>query len=299
MNRPVSPPPSSPPLALIGVVLAVLIGVGTWFLWPKAPDTPPAAEPAPMAQAPAPAPPPEPPAVEAPAVANPIEEAPVTASAPAASLPKLDQSDDLTTRALRAMFGRDPLLTWLQTDGFVRRVVATVDNLGRAHAPPRLWPVNPIAGRFSVSGSGDESRISTENARRYDDFLRFVQTVDPARIAALYKGMYPLYQEAYEELGYPGKHFNDRVVEVIDLLLATPTPPEPPRVMLTEVKGPVPSERPWVRYEYSDTTLEARPSGQKIMMRLDPAQQQLVRSKLIALRAQIAASKPAASKTAR
>lgn len=304
MNRPSAPPSSSPPLALIAVVLAILIGLGIWYWWPRDPalSTPPAdAALPPVAQtAPeAPLPPELPASPVPPTIENPIEEAPVAASAPDQALPSLERSDEQVGRSLRAMFGRDPVLTWLQTDHFVQRVVTTVDNLGRDHAAPQRWPVNPVAGRFSVSGSGAEARISDANAQRYADFLAFVRSVDPARVAALYKGSYPLYQQAYEELGYPGRHFNDRVVEVIDLLLATPTPPEPPRVTLTEVKGPVPSERPWVRYEYADTTLEARPAGQKIMLRLSPAQQQLVRSKLIALRGQIASSKPPAGAAAR
>lgn len=293
-QRPPPPPSTSPPLALIGIVLAVLIGLGIWYWWPRDPNLQLPEAAAPVAEAPsapvAEAPPPQP---EAPPVEHPIDEAPVAALPSVGALPPLEKSDETVTRALSAMLGRDPVLTWLQTDGFVSRVVTTVDNLGRPHAAPRLWPVNPIDGRFSVSGSGDEARISTENARRYDAFLGFVDSVDAARMASLYKAMYPLFQSSYEQLGYPDKNFNDRLVEVIDMLLATPTPPEPPRLTLTEVKGPVPSQRPWVRYEYADTTLEARPAGQKMMLRLSPAQQQRVRAKLIALRAQIAA--PAAS----
>lgn len=298
-HRPPAPPSASPPLALIGLVIAVLIGLGIWYWWPSEPklQLPEAAPP--VAEAPAPAASEPPPAPVEPTIEHPIEDAPVAAEASIGPLPPLEKSDDTVAKALGAMLGREPVLTWLQTDGFVNRVVTTVDNLGRSHAAPRLWPVNPIEGRFSVSGSGDQARISDENARRYDTFLRFVDQVDMARMAALYKAMYPLFQSSYHQLGYPDRNFNDRLVEVIDLLLATPTPPEPPRVTLTEVKGPVASERPWVRYEYADTTLEARPAGQKIMLRLSPAQQQRVRAKLIALRAQIAAPAPAARAASR
>ncbi len=299
MNRPATPPPASS-WPVYAVIAAALIALGIWYWWPKTPTltAPPQGSP-PVSSAPAAEEPPPAPAAEAsePTVEHPIEDAPATAVAQAEPLPSLPESDSRMKRALSALLGREPVLTWLQTDGFVNRVVTTVDNLGRAHAAPRLWPVNPIAGRFTVAGSGDDARISDENAARYESFIAFVDKVDVARAASLYKGMYPLYQRAYEDLGYPKRNFNDRLVEVIDLLLATPQPPEPPRVALTEVKGPVPSERPWVRYEYADTTLEARPAGQKIMLRLSPAQQQRVRAKLIALRAQIAAP-PAAAQAA-
>ena len=41
-------------------------------------------------------------------------------------------------------------------------------------------------------------------------------------MAVVYERLYPLFQQAYEDLGYPGKYFNDRLVEVIDHLLQTP-----------------------------------------------------------------------------
>ncbi|TXC67342.1 DUF3014 domain-containing protein [Piscinibacter aquaticus] len=55
---------------------------------------------------------------------------------------------------------------------------------------------------------------------------------------------------------------------MIDHLMAAPEPSAPPAVRLIEVKGEVPSTRPWVRYEYVDEKLETMSSGQKIMVRL-------------------------------
>ncbi len=83
--------------------------------------------------------------------------------------------------------------------------------------------------------------------------------------------MYPQLQKTYEELGYPGRYFNDRVVEVIDHLLATPEPPAAgPLMQLTEVKGSVPSTQPWLRYEFADTDLQSLSSGQRILLRVGP-----------------------------
>ena len=47
------------------------------------------------------------------------------------------------------------------------------------------------------------------------------------QLASIYVRYYPLFQEAYEELGYPGRYFNDRVIEIIDHLLQTPDIVEP------------------------------------------------------------------------
>ena len=76
--------------------------------------------------------------------------------------------------------------------------------------------------------------------------------MDIRRAVDLYVRLYPLLQSTYAELGYPRGYFNDRLIAVIDQLLATPVIEGPIKLELTDVKGPIPSERPWVRYQYAD-----------------------------------------------
>ena len=54
---------------------------------------------------------------------------------------------------LTDLVGRKAALSLLQLDDFPRRFVATVDNLGGARAPARLWPVVPAAGVSASSGA--------------------------------------------------------------------------------------------------------------------------------------------------
>jgi hypothetical protein len=159
-------------------------------------------------------------------------------------------------------------------------VVATVDNLAREHAAPRLWPVNPTAGRFSVVRDGAVQRIGLDNRDRYTPFVLFAERIDAGQAAATYAQLYPLFQQAYEELGYPGRYFNDRLVEVIDHLLQTPEFEQAPEVRLTEVKGPHKAQRPWVRYEYADPALESLSSGQKMLLRMGPVNERRLKIKL-------------------
>lgn len=285
--RPHQPPASGVNRAVIAVVALLLAAGGGWWWWQqRAPAPAPAAPSEPVAAAPTE---PAPPTPAEPVIQHPIEP---PAEASARALPALDQSDPALKEALTGLLGSKAVAQFLLTDGFVRRVVATVDNLGRAHAAPRLWPVVPTGGRFSVQAAGEQNLVTPANAARYDAFIALATAIDPARAAALYKAHYLLFQTAYRELGYPKGYFNDRLVEVIDQLLATPEPTGPLAVRLTEVKGPIEADRPWVRYEFVDPALQALPAGSKMLLRMGPTHAQRLKAQLRAFRDAVARTPP-------
>lgn len=188
--------------------------------------------------------------------------------------------------ALVELLGRERIANFLQIDEFPRRVVATVDNLGRGHAPHLLWPVNPTPDRFTVIEAGGPV-IAPDNEKRYTPLVLLLESIDSARAVDLYLRMYPLMQSAYEELGFPDRYFNDRLVAVIDLLLATPEVEFPIRLQLTEVRGLIPSLRPWTRYEFADPALESLTAGQKILLRVGPVNQRRLKGKLAEIRGEL------------
>lgn len=267
---------------IVIAVLVVLIGAGVaWWRWQQptaVPATPP------MATTPQPdSAEPEPPVVAS-GPQNPID----ALAEPDAVLPALADADAVVAKLLAELLGQKQVAGFLQPDGFVRRVVATVDNLPRALAPSRTWPVQPTPQRFAVDGTGDVQTVSPDNATRYTPFVLFAESIDVENAVALYARLYPLFQQAYEELGYPGRYFNDRLVAVLDHLLATPEPEGPLRVKLTEVKGEVPSTRPWVRYEFADPALERLSAGQKTLVRMGPVNQRRLKARLAEFRSQVA-----------
>ena len=207
---------------------------------------------------------------------------------PEEPLPALADNGTAVNDALVDLLGRQQVLSFLDVRDFARHVVATVDSLARGHSASRLWPVLPASGRFLVSERDGASYMADANAQRYAAFVRFVSAVDSDAAVALYVRMYPILQQAYVELGYPGKYFNNRLVEVIDQLLQTPEPSEPIQVTLMRVKGPIAEKRPWIRYEYADPTLEARPAGQKIMLRMGLRNTAALKAKLRDLRKRVA-----------
>ena len=268
------------PYRLLAALVLAALAVGAYFWTQRLPQPRPAE---PTAAAPA-STPPIAMAPSEPAIKHPI----AAASAAAPALPALDQSDGAVKAALSELVGAKSL-SFLQLDGFARRVVATVDNLARAHAAPRLWPVIPTPGRFTIAGAPGKRTISADNNLRYSPFVLFVESVDAGRAAAVYKHLYPLFQQAFEELGYPGRYFNDRLVTVIDDLLATPEPVAPLAVTLTEIKGPEAPDRPWLRYEFADPALEALPAGQKMLLRTGPVNERRLKAKLTEFRRHIVA----------
>ena len=271
---------------MIAAVVLAIAGIFAYFWWQQRQAVPVAATVLqPETEAPA-SPASTPAIVNEPAVIQyPIEAAgPVAPGAP----PALKDSDKYFAEKLAGLVPPKELAAFFQLDGFARRAVATVDNLARPHAAPLLWPVNPTAGRFTTAEAGATSTsISPENSKRYTPLVRLIESVDAAKAVTLYAGAYPVFQQAYVELGYPRGYFNDRLVKVIDHLLATPTAPEAPPVVLTEVKGSVSADRPWVRYEFEDPTLESLSSGQKMLLRIGPDHQARLKIKLTEFRRQI------------
>lgn len=230
-----------------------------------------------------------------PPIQHPIEEAAAAASAPAPAvppppLPPLEASDSYVANALVELLGRKDVQSFLALDGFVRHVVATVDNLPGRQVAARIWPVPPTPGRIVIENRDDGTYVSAGNASRYEPFVAFVEAVDTRRLVALYVRLYPLFQQAYQDLGYPKGYFNDRLIAVIDHLLDTPEPVRLPKVALPEVKGPIQPPRPWVMYEFEDVSLDERSAGQKILLRMGAAHTKRLKAKLAEVRRQVARS---------
>lgn len=275
---------------LIVVVLVLAGGVGGFFWWQKqqteAPQSPPPVAASALVHDAAPPPAPVPDAAAPPAIQHPVPRG------PRGPLPALDEADGYLKKALSDLLGRKNVLSFLALDGFARRFVVTVDNLANEQATTRMWPVKPIAGNFTVDPS--DGAAASANARRYAAFVRFAEAVDTKRAVAVYVRLYPLFQEAYDELGYSGKYFNDRLVQVIDHLLETPVLPHPARVRLVEARG---ASRPL--YQFMDPALESRSAGQKILLRMGPESAARLKAKLIDLRREITRSPTARKKQRR
>lgn len=196
-------------------------------------------------------------------------------TANAEPLPALADSDAAVKESLDGVLGRS-LDEFLVPTDIVRHVVVTVDNLTRKKAAVRMWPLKPTPGQPVVAGADEQLTLSEDNFARYEPIMKLVRNTDVRQVAAVYKRLYPLFQQAYADLGYPDGYFNNRLVEVIDNLLETP-----------EVHGPIKLVQPSVLYQFADPALEERSAGQKLLIRMGSNNAAEIKSKLRELRSAI------------
>jgi len=193
-------------------------------------------------------------------------------------LPPLDDSDSYFELALAGLFG--PRIGDVLVDsGLIDRFVASVDALSRKHIAENIRPVKRLPGPFLADPvSGDNVYVvHPDNDGRYEFLVAMLATADMELLIENYRNFYPLFQEAYVRLGYPNGYFNDRLIEVIDHLLATPEPETP--ILLV---------RPKVLYQFADLDLEALSSGQKLMLRLGGENSAEIKRVLVNLRSRLA-----------
>ncbi len=250
---------------IAGGVIVVLIAGGIWYRYFYAVPAPAA----PLVQRPAPAPPPET------GPANPLP--PETSTT---ALPALNDSDQIVADSLAGVLGHASVAQFLVPQNIVRHIVVTVDNLDRRKVAVDLRPVKSTPGQTQVTTQGDSMLLSAANFDRYTSLVHAVQAADVKSLAVVYLRLYPLFQQAYEDLGYPGKYFNDRLVAVIDNLLAAP-----------DVPAPIALAQPTVMYVYADPDLEARSAGQKLLIRMGPQNARIIKAKLREFRAEIVKKK--------
>jgi hypothetical protein len=185
----------------------------------------------------------------------------------------LKESDPDVRESLVGVFGARSISQFLVPDNVVRHIVVTVDNLPRKKVAVELRPVKPTPGATVTAAQGDITTLGSANYERYAPLIKVVQSTDTKTLVNVYFKLYPLFQQSYEDLGYPGQYFNDRLVEVIDDMLKTP-----------DVQGPIQLTQPKVFYEYADPKLEALSSGQKLLLRMGPANEAIMKAKLRELR---------------
>lgn len=251
------------PWALGAGILLVVGGIGVYLLRGQAPE-PEAVVDTPQPVVDTPAPP-------APAVVD-------TALPPVRTLPlpPLDESDPEVLGGLTELFGQEAVVKHVMTERIVRNIVVTIDNIPRQQIALNQRPIQSTPGDFITSGEEDAIVIAPENFARYEPFVALVSNLDAKTLVSFYRGLEPLFQQAYEELGHPDASFTTRLNEVIEHLLQTPTP-----------RGEIALVQPSVLYKYADERLEKLSAGQRLLIRMGVDNATVIKGKLREIQAEI------------
>ena len=265
-------PTSGPTRWWIALIALAIAGAAVFYWWrqQQAPTTPQATE-APQAKVEVP------PAKSEQAIRHPIDEAGARVGlAESGAIPPLAASDAIVRETLTGVPGAAGFERFFYPQDIVHRFVATVDNLPRKSVAAQVMVVKPVPGAFLTAGADDKFTINRDNAARYTPYVHLVQAVDTKTLVALYVRFYPWFQQAYQDLGYPSGYFNDRLIDVIDNVLAAP-----------ETSAPVTLVQPHVLYLFANPDLEALSAGQKMMLRMGSENASQIRIKLRELRSML------------
>lgn len=202
-------------------------------------------------------------------------------------LPPLTESDGYARQNLSSVVGETAAMQYFVDESLVARAVASIDALGSRQVPGNIQAIHgPTESYVAVEDPSPPTVIRNEqgdplpqylsdpaNQGRYTAYVEMLEAVDAESFAALYSRNYPLFQQAWRELGYVDVDFNGRLEEVIDELLATPEVEEPYRLV-----------KPEAVYLFADEELESLTAGQKILLRMGSENAARVKSSLLEIR---------------
>jgi hypothetical protein len=192
----------------------------------------------------------------------------------------LNTSDSIVRELVAALSSHPKLAAWLVNEDLIRRFTASVDNIASGISPRAHLEFLRPKERFEVDEKSNGSLvIDPRSFERYNLVAEVFVSLDTEGTVALYRELKPLIDDAYAEIGPPGKSFDDRLDAAFDQLLAVPVVEEPMQV-----------NRLIVTYAWADEELEAMSSVQRHFLRMGPENVARIQEKLGQLRAALAAS---------
>ncbi|WP_210395623.1 DUF3014 domain-containing protein [Motiliproteus sediminis] len=193
--------------------------------------------------------------------------------APKPSLPTLDDSDALFRDGLLGLDPSNALADLLIDAELIRKFVVVVDNMAEGRIPRKHSLLRGPKEGFKASETASGLWLDGYNFGRYSLYVGLVEGLPTDAAVGLYQRYYPLMQQAYAELGYPRRSFHQRLLQALDHLLDSPLK-----------SRALALEQPSVMYKFADPELERLSAVHKQMLRLGPANAELVLARVTLLR---------------
>lgn len=254
-ESPQTPPPPRPSRTLpitIAIAILAIAAIGAYFWFNRG-----AATEAPQQEAAAPAP-----AAEAPVAAD---------DTPQYDLPPLEDSDEFMRGRMGELTSHPLMAAWVKGTDLVRNLAVVLENTSRGLTPSiHLQALRP-RGEFRVVQRGERTYIDVASYERFDGIAAAAATIDPEAAGRLYRGIKPLLQMAYDQLGNQ-EPVDTALQRALSGLLRAPI-----------VEGNVPVEigGEGVGYRFYDPKLESLSPAQKQLIRMGPSNQQTIQDQLL------------------
>ncbi len=245
---------------IVVIVIAVVgIGFGIYYLVSKKPPEPPAPTPTREVTEEQPAPVP---------AEEPISEEERKLQEELLRL-GLDGSDDMVRQLAQGLSSHPQLSIWLKNEDLLRKFTAAVDNIATRSIPRSHIEFLAPKGDFHIMEKEGLVYIDPGSFNRYNLVADVFASLDAEDCAKLYHQAKPLVQEAYRDLGYPEKDFQETLTKAIVELLNTPV-----------VEGDIQLEKKVITYMMVDPKLEQLSPAQKQLIRMGPENVRKIQAKL-------------------
>ena len=196
---------------------------------------------------------------------------------PSFVLPLLDDSDQLIRDGAVSLTRHEGINAWLSPNELVRKIVTFTDSVANGNIAREPVRVLAPKGKFLAKPINDKVfEIEQKSYQRYDLVTNILVSIDTKRAVEFYVLLRPLFQQAYDELGYPEGDFEDVIFKSIGRLLETPAIDEPIRVV-----------QPVVMFEFEDVRLEMLSPVQKQVIRMGPKNTRALKRKLSDIAAEL------------
>jgi hypothetical protein len=246
--RDITPPTRRTP-AILGVAAGLVLVFALAYMYFRAPsNAPPAA--APVAK----------PTADASRKAEPGEQI---------TLPPLDETDAIVRQLVEQLSSHPTIAAWLTTDGLILNFALVTERISNGEtATKELGAIGPVPP-FRVRTVRDDLLLDPSSYRRYDRYAQAVSSLDARGTARLYATLKPRIVDAYRRMGHPTGDFDPVLERAIVEMLKVPV-----------VQGDVELAPSGIVYAYTDSRLESLTKAQKQLLRMGPANVQVIQAKL-------------------
>ncbi|MEN8259920.1 MAG: DUF3014 domain-containing protein [Pseudomonadota bacterium] len=174
-------------------------------------------------------------------------------------LPALSESDSVFRELADTLSNNPDLAAWLAPEQLVRRFAVAIDNIASRKVPRQQLDFAAPKGRFGAIRKDSLYTIDPQSYKRYDAVVGVITSIDVEAAGKMYLALRPLLEEAYEELGYTDRTFDDAMYAAIDMVRKA-----------RRVDGEIKLVRPAVAYKFQDPELEKLNGVHKQLLRMGP-----------------------------